>query len=372
MSARPAVIRADMSRTFTLAPPERQLADEFRLRIRKGVWGERMPGIMKLVREFGVSRPLVEKALAILVEAGDVRPTGRGRAMRTVRRDRASERERSGVLVVYDFPEGMRAGPGPVLLDTVERALAGPANHVQLDSMAPPGETVARLRETDAGTLIIMNHRAAVADTLARDGRRVLRIGGPGVCEVAPSMSVSYAALVRGAFRRAFAAGHRRVCMPLWLRKPEMIPVLRGWIAEEYAAAGVTHSPAFDAPEVAAPEASAMHACVRELCRHTPPTCFVLNDQRHWVAVFSALAEKRLRVPDDVSTILLAASAEMEVATPSQAYFRHPIESFVPEIRRILRRRDRGIGMPAVLIEPKWVPGDSLAAPAAIRPEARK
>lgn len=356
-----------MSISFTLALPERQLADEFRRRIRKGVWGERMPGIMKLVREFGVSRPMVEKALELMVESGDLESAGKGRAMRTVSRDAAGGG--GGALIVTDFPEGLRNGPGSVLVEVIEKALARPATQIRLDSMLPVEETVARLRETDAETLIILNHRAAVADALASDGRRVLRIGGPGVCEIAPAISVNYKSLVQGAFRRAFEAGHRRVCMPLWLRKPEMVPVIREWIAEIYAKHGVSHSPAFDAPHIESEEASELRNCVRELCRHTPPTCIVINDQLHWTAVFTTLASMRLRVPDDMSTIQLAASPEMAIATPSQAHFMHPLDSFVPEIRRILRRRDRGVGLERVLLEPKWIDGESLGEPSR-RPSA--
>ena len=229
--------------------------------------------------------------------------------------------------------------------------------------MSPAEELIARLRATDAEAIVLIGHRAAVADALASDGRRVLRIGGPGVCETAPSIAINHGTLVREAFRRAFAAGHRRVCMPLRFRKPEMIPVIRGWIAATYAEAGLSHSPAFDAPVIESASPDAMRDCIRGLCRHTPPGCFVMSDHRHWLVVFTLLASLRLRVPEDVSTILLDASQDMNRSFPSQAHFRHPLEAFLPEIRRILRRRDRGVGLPAVPVDPKWVPGVSLGPP---------
>lgn len=54
--------------------PYRQLADILRARIRRGDWAEGRPiaSETRLVQEYGLARSTVRRAIAVLVEDGDV------------------------------------------------------------------------------------------------------------------------------------------------------------------------------------------------------------------------------------------------------------------------------------------------------------
>jgi LacI family transcriptional regulator len=187
--------------------------------------------------------------------------------------------------------------------------------------------------------------------------------GTAGGTTSAAQVSVSHELLVRGAVRRAFDVGHRRVSFPLWRRTPEVAGRMRGWIAAEYAAAGYRHAPEFDAPVVADREPTALHATLHELLRHTPPTALISSDFQQWLATVTALAKIGLRVPRDVSLICLCSTPDWETATPTQAHFRFPVAELAKSVRKSLDAAARGATPRDVSLAPEWVPGGSLGAP---------
>lgn len=351
---------------FPILHPEEQLADEFRRRIRSGAWGDRVPGILRLASDFGVSRPLVEKAVARLIASGDILHRGNGRAMRPVRGRADTKRE--GTLIVHDHPADMASGQTMELLNLFLKAAPQPASILRLDAKRPVGKLVAALAAAPEKYLLIANLPGEVADRLTETGRKVIFLGGFTPRNACPHLARDYRLMITEPLRRAFAAGHRRVSTPLWRRTPETCVRIRAWIAEEYAAAGLRHSPEFDCPVVADERPAAMHACVRELCRVTPPTAFILHDLPHWIATMSVLGKLRLRVPEDVSIALATRWSELDSASPPPAHMSMDPPAFLPALRRLIREIESGKTPRGVLIPPVWVPGDSLAAP---RPPSR-
>ncbi len=338
-----------------------QLAEEMRRRIRTGVWADALPGIHRLTREFALGRPTVLKALALLEQSGDIVSGGNGRAMRPVRRDNATPL--TGSLLAYHLPPDLRTGESPAILDALEAALPGPVHRVLLEKAEPPEVLASRLLESPARVIVTANMHAEVADLLAAAGRRVVALGGPGTPVRAPRVSVDHEALVREAFRRAFAAGHTRVSLIIWRRHPDVARRMREWIAAEYARAGLRHAPDFDAPILDDDTPGAVHDCLRQLFRHTPPTALVIHDFPQWVATVTTLCSLRRRVPEDVSTLLLTRTPEIAAATPTQAHFRHPVDAVVGAIRRLLRSPKPPKSPPQLRLAPIWVAGDSLNAP---------
>ena len=338
-----------------------QLAEEMRRRIRNGIWADAIPGIHRLTREFALGRPTVQKALTLLEESGDIVSAGAGRAMRPVRRD--NDTPLTGSLLAYHLPPDLRTGESPVILDALEAALTGPVHRVLLEKVEAPEVLAARLLESPARTIVTANMHAEVADRLAAAGRRVVALGGPGTPVLAARVSVDHEALVREGLRRAFEAGHTRVSLLIWRRHPEVAMRMRGWIAAEYARAGLRHAPDFDAPILENESPEAVHECLRELFRHTPPSALVIHDFPQWVASVTTLCRMRRSVPDDVSTVLLTHAAELATTNPGQAHFRHPVEEVVSTIRRLLRAPKPPATPPQIRLAPIWVPGDSLTAP---------
>ena len=349
--------------SFRLTPPEHQLADEFRRRIRTGEWREHVPGILRLAKDFGVTRPLVEKAIGHLIESGEVIHHGVGKPMTPVRASGAPVRR--GTLIAHDQPVDIVSGETMGILSDLLTAAPQPASLLRLDRGLAPDDMVGALAATDAEYLILTALPGEVADRLAESGRKVIGLGGSGVSRHTPRITSDYREMICGAFRRCFAAGHTRVSMPLWRRPADTSASIRNWIAATYAEAGLRHAPEFDAPIVPDDSPAAMHACLRELFRLTPPTALVLHDLPHWIAAVSMLNRLRRRIPEDVSVVLITGWTELESATPSVAHMRMDTPSFLPALRRLIGDLDSGAAPRTISLPPRWVPGDSLAPPPA-------
>ena len=353
-----------MSRGFNLNSPRNQLAEEIRRRIALGELSGSLPGIRKLMAEYGATRTTVEGALEELVHAGQVVSHGNRRPLEILRLGTGGAGE--GTLIVHGDPMERRTGDHRDILIALEAQLPSPVVRLSLacgeDRME---KIVARVLESPFRRVVVMDHDAGVADRLLAAGRIVVAAGTGGEPTQAPQVAVSHEMLVRGAVRRAFEAGHRRVSFPLWRRLPDVAQNMRRWIAAEYESRGLPHSPDFDAPVVEGRDAESLHATLRGLLRHTPPTALVASDFQQWLGTVSVLGECGMRIPQDMSLVCLCSTPEWEAATPTPAHFRFPVAAMVAGVSRALKTAERGAEKKDTVIAPEWVPGRSLAAPRA-------
>lgn len=353
-----------MAKSFSLNSPQHQLADELRRRIDSGELSGNLPGLRRLMADFAATRTVVEGAIAQLIKTGDLKSRGPNKAMELVRR-RGTGKADGGTLIVFDQPVELRSANSRETFIALETALAAPVTRLRLDSHdAPIGETVRRVLESDHTRIIVMDHPGEVADRLAEAGRIVVAMGTANPATKVSQVSVGHEPLVRGAIRRAFESGHRRVSFILWRRKPAVAEKMRTWIADEYTKSGYKHVPEFDAPVVTGRTPEALHACLRELLRLTPPTALIVSDFAQWLGTVMVLAQAGLRVPGDVSLISLCSAKEWATATPTQAHFRHPVTALAKTVRRALDMTARGKPPEQILLEPEWIPGKSLGPPA--------
>ena len=313
--------------------------------------------------DFGATRREVETALGLLAHAGDIRPRGPNRAALPVKR-RVRGDDGEGTLIVYDRPVELRYGDSRAVFLALEESLPGPVVRLSLDSNRTTAARVtARILDAPQRRIVIMDHRAEVADALADAGRAVVSAGVAGIPGRVSRVGVSHESLIRVALKHIFAAGHRRVSFPIWRKKAEVALAMRGWIADAYRDAGLKHAPDFDAPVIADDSPAGLHACVRALIRHTPPTAFVSSDFFQWQGTFMVLAEAGLRCPRDVSLVSISSSPVWETATPAQTCLRHPVDEIATGVRRALVAAERGAAPTVTLFEPIWVPGASLGTP---------
>lgn len=350
-----------MRNAFEIRSPQSQLAAELRARIAAGEIAGAMPGLRRIMADFGVTRTVAQGALAELMQTGQLISRGPNRAALPVAR---GDGPAGGTLLVYDRPVELRGGEHRRFFLVLEDSLPRPVTRLSLDSHdTPERETLRRILESPCRRIVLMDHRGSLADRLVEAGRIVLGTNLATESARASQVSVSHERLVRGAMRKAFEAGHRRVSFALWRRKPEVAAAMRAWIADEYARAGHRHSPEFDAPIVPKRTPESLHDCVRELLRHTPPTALIVSDFAQWMGTFMVLAAARLRVPDDVSLISLCAASEWDTASPTQAHFRIPFAAMLRTIRMALESAESGAPPKHLRLNPEWVPGDSLAPP---------
>ena len=111
-----------MAKKFSINRPQSQFAAELRRRIAAGEISGAMPGLRKLMADFGVTRTVVEGAVAELIRTGDLKSRGANKAMEPVRR-RTSAKDDRGTLLVFDRPLELRSGSLRELFLAVEASL---------------------------------------------------------------------------------------------------------------------------------------------------------------------------------------------------------------------------------------------------------
>jgi len=348
------------ARSFKLSPPEEQFAAEIRRRLSDGRGGARLPGIAALTRDFGVSRKTVERAFLLLERTGELKKGG-GRGERVPGRTRGAPR--GGTLVAYGLHPELYGSESLDVLRAAAETMPEPVTFLRLESGASREATVERILLSDAGSILLMHQPWGTGAALAAAGRRVVVLGSDGPDSPVPIVAMRFESLIREAFRFAFEASHTRVCYPLWRRRPEIAATMRGWIADEYRRAGLRHSPDFDAPVVDDDSPAAMAACIRSLFRHTPPGALVLQNLPQWLATVQTLSDLRVRVPADVSIVLLSHVRELAASPLAYAHLRYPVPELVSEFRKLMRRLDAGKPGGRTMLEPIREPGASLAPP---------
>jgi len=203
-----------------------------------------------------------------------------------------------------------------------------------------------------------------VSDLLVGAGLKVVALGAHTRPQKSFYIFVNLRDLLCGAFRQAFAMGHRSVCFPIWRCGPERVGFLRERIAEEYASVGLRYSPEFHAPIVEDRSPAALHECLRALLRHTPPSALISDGAEQWLATMAIAAERGKRIPRDLSHICLRQD-ELYAALPvSQAHFDFPpAPNMVTQVNRLLAAAKQGKPKKIVPLEPVWISGETLAPP---------
>jgi DNA-binding LacI/PurR family transcriptional regulator len=212
--------------------------------------------------------------------------------------------------------------------------------------------------------VVVVDHPGDVSDLLTEVGLNVVALGWSTPLAKAFGAGCALEPIVRGAFRNAFALGHRSVCYPQWESSPELVSRIRGWIADEYARAGLKYSPDFHAPIVEGNGIAPLHECLRAVLRHTPPTALVSDCARQWLATVGVAAAMDKHIPRDLSHIAMFQDDQWEALPVSQAHFDYPVTKMVNTVIKMLEAAKQGRPRRVAELPPKWVPGGTLTEPA--------
>lgn len=353
---------------FHLQSPAQQVAAEIRLRILRKQWAEQLPGITKLCEELGASRRSVENALKLLHDEKWIISHGRRAAM-TICRQKQHHKEQGSILI-YDTPANQRLGDQRDLFLALERKLPQPLQHLYLPMGTKKAELLREISKINVSHAVVLDLQGWFADALHKRGIRTVAQGTASAPESAPRFGVSYHELVTSAFGHLFAAGHSRVVMPMFQRKPNVMIMLRETVRQIYLERGLPYSDSYHMPEVNGKTLHDLRETTRALFKLTPPTAFVAGNFRHWLAVFSTLSSLGLRVPDDVSLICLSRSDDMDTVEPAPAHFSYPVNRM---IRAILKTLDQpsSSAEDSCLFPPVWMPGASIAPPKLAKPSRK-
>ena len=276
-----------------------------------GRWRGRLPGERELAIELGIGRTTLRGALLRLEKDGVVAVGGKssGRTITGAEPPPTSRRKSLRIGILLHPGSVSSLGPAKDELVAIMLALQGAghvclpvAQTVQVDKNRTGG--LSRLvKSTVADAWIVQLGTVEVLAWFAERSLPVLTLGGRRTDAFAHVGSDHVPAL-REAVRRLVATGHRRIVFigSHVSRLPTPGVRVRTFLAE-LEAAGIRHG-TFNVPDWDdTPEGLA--TLLESLFRVTPPTALLLGTTMIAEGVVSFLAGKRLRVPEEVSFVVL-------------------------------------------------------------------
>ena len=353
-----------------------QVADALREEINKGAWGEWLPGERALTDTFQVSRKTVRKALVLLSSEGQVEavPTFGNRIVAGKSKGRRSVPAEPVVTLLTPAPLDHMRPYTSLWVSHLKSLLI--ENGVRLRTMdgkkffsRHPGPALEKLAGQQATACwLLANSTEATQRWFMEQGKACVIAGSchPGID--LPHADLDHYALCRHAAGVLLGAGHRQVAL----------------LNERAGRAGDIESEAGfiagvrDSPHPAASALVVHHehspgslgkALQRLLEMPKPPTALLVSNGASYLTVISALAQRHLRVPQDISIISRDAEPFLDFLVPMPARYAASPNAFAKKLLKPLLQSLRGetIVPRSTRILPAYTKGASLSQPTAVK-----
>lgn len=337
-----------------------------------GRWAERLPGARVLASHLGVSAPTAAAALLKLAGEGLVERGGERCAFRVVGARRASRLGKSPagpkrlLILTYKEPT-MLPDSTRRLIESLSERMTGKGwevVHQVIDFLhvKRPQRSWDRTIDVEPGTSVIaVLGRPALAAWAIRRKVRIFFLGG-----VTNGMPVSMAAVrsplvAQTALARLTALGHWRIVLPL-CDHPDTFKAAMGQVMKEaIEGMGRVYMKSFHNPETNALTPDAIWRILEASFATDPPTALVFLEWKEFLTAQSYLMRVGLRIPEDVSIVLMDDHLEAEWVYPKLCRFRFPIRRFLNLMVNWLE--DGGTEPLARLLPAVFVDGGTMAAP---------
>lgn len=179
-----------------------------------------------------------------------------------------------------------------------------------------------------------------------------------------PTFIISYSDLLLRAFQHAWKVGHHSISSPLWNAGNSLYEAWATKLDSHFPEGASSFSRRYNLPRFQGETAADYQAALRGLFRYTPPTCLILFDLSHYLEASSFFLREGLRIPEDISVILLSNDPLLADIVPSVAHFVLFSDDMMKQAFHALREQMDGLESHGrTFFTPVWVPGDSLAAP---------
>jgi len=355
---------------FTTLPS--QVANVLRESIDRGEWPEWLPGERALTTRLQVSRKTLRKALAQLRHEGRIAPVhGIGNKVQrgSARPKRRPAADPAVVLLTREPLERMRPYTSLWVSDLKTLLFERGARLHLVDgrkffSLRPEKALERLLGQTPAACWILANSPAATQQWFAERRLPCLIAGSchPGID--LPHADLDHFALCRHAAGVLLAAGHRRVAL---LNERSG----RAGDAESEAGfiAGVRHSTHDDASPLVLHHEHGPQGVTRALdhvlAMTNPPTALFVSGGANYLTIVSALAQRGLKVPQDVSVISRDDEPFLTAMIPQPARYAANPRAFAKKLLGPILQVLRGepVNPRVTRILPAYLKGGTLSAP---------
>jgi DNA-binding LacI/PurR family transcriptional regulator len=314
-----------------------QVAAHLRTEIRKGIWGELMPGGDRLARELGVGRSTIDLALKSLEGEGLLLPQGTGRRRRIAVSDSPVGQQLRVRILPYDREERTGGSFHEVLHRIQAAGHAAEFTAQSLVGLKMDARRVAKLvANTPADAWVVVGGSQEVLATFAKGPvpafAMVGRMRGIPIAGVKPDKSPAQI----DAVRRLVALGHSRIVK---LVTPERVHPVPGTVEQaflnELRSLGIPTGPYNLA--VWNGGRAEFHERLDSIFRHTPPTALFLDEPGLFIAAQQHLARRGILAPDHVSLVSNDPDPYFEMLEPQVSHIDWSFDTLARQMVRWLK-----------------------------------
>jgi DNA-binding LacI/PurR family transcriptional regulator/DNA-binding transcriptional regulator YhcF (GntR family) len=340
--------------------------------IESGRWGERLPGARVLANHLGVSAPTAAAALLKLAGEGLLERGGERCAFRVVGTRRTSLLGKDPAipkrLLILSYKElAMLPDSTRRLIEKLSEHMTGKGWEVVFQvidflHVKRPQRSWDRAINSEPGTSVIaVFGRPALAEWAIRHKVRMFFLGG-----VTDGLPVSIAAVrsplvAQAALARLTALGHWRIVLPL-CEHPDTFNAAMGQVMKEaIEGLGRIYKKSYHNPTSNALTPDVIWRILDASFAADPPTALVFLEWKEFLTAQSYLMRAGLRIPEDVSVVLLDDQLEAEWMHPKLCRFRFPIRRFFNVMVSWLE--DGGDDPMTRFLPADFVDGGTVAAP---------
>ena len=312
-----------------------QAAEYLRMEIMKGNIRNIMPGVLRLERELGINRKTVDAALYKLEREGILVGQGAGKRRKIVLpKGAAAVRSLSiGILI------GDRSERKVDYIIELRHELEAAGHRVVyptkcMGELGMDCQRIARMvSKTAVDAWVVVAGPRDVLGWFSEQDKPVIalfgRRRGLPIAAVGPDKAPCFASVTRS----LVDLGHKRIVLLARPRRRMPAPgAPEQAFLDELASSGIEVSD-YNFPDWEE-STEGLYARLEKLFRVSPPTALIVDEAGPFIAVQQFLAQRKLRVPQDVSLICTDADPAFDWCHQTIAHIRW---DSVPVVRRIVR-----------------------------------
>lgn len=332
-----------MARIKTASIPE-QVAIHLREGITSGRWVDEMPGRDQLAANLGVSPRSIQKALKVLEHEGLLVPQGQGRRAKIQESEKRQKAKPMRVAVLV-FKQADRNDASVLEL----RHKLDDAGHISIfphEGVQDLGMDLKRVErlvsKTRADAWVVPAASAPILRWFVEQDIKVFAIAGRRFNFPIAGTGPNKIPLMGELTKKLIGLDHRRIVFICSknLRLPEPSRSARAFL-EAMEALGIPtgnyNLPDWDE------SADGFHELLDSLFQTTPPTTLILDEAFQFHAAYHYLAQRNLKVPQDVSLVCTDSDSGFNWCRPSVAHFYWDYEPVVGRILRWVNNVARGV-----------------------------
>ncbi|RYD38368.1 MAG: GntR family transcriptional regulator [Verrucomicrobiaceae bacterium] len=345
-----------------------KVADTIEAELRTGTWQSFLPGIRSLAERYGVNHKTSQHALTILEKRGIVGPGEPGKRRPVIALPAGRGSGPSGKRFLIVIPESPTASyEDSELLRTfihVWEQVHGDVSVEKVDYLRHknPGKLLASMVERHAADAMLLQMPTRQWSAAAAHVLPTYQLGG-GFLPSDPLTLSAYSINdeIARTLARLRAMGHEKILIPLGLSDQRMRDSVHSSLMENAANRPPTGTWLDYCPWISENSPEVWRNFWPMIFAKVSPTAVILLDSAHLLSLYGHCAASRIRIPRDLSVVLLSWEPLFQWCDPVPDMLRYPVRSSVSHFKSWLAGGMKPLGLKTLPLE--MLDGESVSKP---------